>query len=264
MGVAVTCRQYNLALLPAAMLFALYQFRQHGRGPTGRARWLVSATSSLVFAAAPVVLLALFWKGLSSPGMATGASYANWEAGVGLNFSRPIIAAFYIAAYLVPFTFPVMLGIKQAQRWRALLVALLGGAVAAYCSSALLTPGPLHTVVETLSRAPLLQSVFCGSIAAVAIYNTYALSLLVCEKRSMVLSCPPAAFALLTIIFFVGEQIGVGGNIPFYDRYLLSAAPFMGLIAFSILPRLTTLRLLALVPMSLVGHVILWRYAFGK
>jgi hypothetical protein len=263
MGIAVTCRQYNLALLPAAMLFALYEFRQHRRGSSGRTLWLIGAIVSLVLAVAPVFFLALVWKGLSSPGMATRTSYSNWEAGVGLNFSRPIIAAFYIMAYLVPLTFPVMLGIKQAQRWRILLAALLGGAVAAYYSSSLLTPGPLHTVVKTLSRGSILQNVFLGLIAVVAIYNACALGLLMWEKRSMILSSPPVAFALLTIVFFIGEQIGVGGNIPFYDRYLLSAAPFLGLIAFSLLPRLTYPRLLALVTMSLAGHIILWRYAFG-
>jgi hypothetical protein len=263
MGVAVTCRQYNLALLPAATIFALYQFLRRGPAPAGRTIWLVSAIVSLVFAVAPVFLLVLVWKGLSSPGMATGTSYSNWQAGVGLNISRPMVVAFYIAVYLVPLTFPVMLVAKQAQRWGVILVALMGGAVAAYYSSGLLTPGPLHTVITTLARGPVMRSVVVGLVGVVTLYNTCALGQLLWEKRSMVLSSAPVGFALLTIVFFVGEQLGVGGNIPFYDRYVLSIAPFLGLIVFSVLPRLTYPRLLAFATMSLAGHIILWRYAFG-
>ncbi len=239
MGIAVTCRQYNLALLPAAMLFALYQFRESGRSIRDSAAWLVGICASLVLAVLPVFLLVLVWKGLSSPGMATSTSYANWQAGVGLNFSRPLITAFYVAVYLVPFTFPVMMGVTQARRWRILPAALRSGVVAAYCQADLLTPGPLHTVIGTLSRgSDLLQSLIVGLVAAVAIYNVCALGLLIWEKRSVVSTNSPVAFGLLVILCFVGEQIGVGGNIPFYDRYLLTAAPFMGLIAFSVLPRL--------------------------
>jgi hypothetical protein len=46
-------------------------------------------------------------------------------------------------------------------------------------------------------------------------------------------------------------------------RYLLSIAPFLGLIAFSILPQLAYSRLPALAAMSFAGHVILWRHAFS-
>jgi hypothetical protein len=56
----------------------------------------------------------------------------------------------------------------------------------------------------------------------------------------------------------------VGGNLPFYDRYVLQLAPFLGLIAFAILPRLTTVRVLALAGMSILSHIMLWRFAFGS
>jgi hypothetical protein len=68
---------------------------------------------------------------------------------------------------------------------------------------------------------------------------------------------------LLTVVFFIGEQLGVGGNLRLYDRYLLQLAPFLGIIAFSLAPRLTSARLLALAALSAVSHVMLWRYAFG-
>ena len=97
--------------------------------------------------------------------------------------------------------------------------------------------------------------------ATVTIYNGIASGLLLWEQQAVVLSYPP--MALLTVVFFIVEQFGVGGNIPLYDRYLLQLAPFLGIIAFALLPRLTYARLLALASLSIVSYVMLWRYAFG-
>jgi len=109
-----------------------------------------------------------------------------------------------------------------------------------------------------------MQHVAVGVVGFIAVYNIWALGELIWEQRSLIEASAPLVFALLAIIFFICEQFGVGGNIPFYDRYVLNIAPFLGLLAFSVLPRLTYPRLLALAVMSFAGHVILWRYAFGK
>jgi len=58
------------------------------------------------------------------------------------------------------------------------------------------------------------------------------------------------------------EQFGVGGNIPFYDRYILQLAPFFGVIAFALLPALDSARLVALAGLSFLSNVMLWRYVF--
>jgi hypothetical protein len=100
-------------------------------------------------------------------------------------------------------------------------------------------------------------------VTAVAIYNAVSVCSLFWEQRQVLSFCAPAVFALLVIVFFVAEQIGVGGNIPFYDRYVLQLAPFLGVLAFTVLPRLTTGRVLALAGMSLLSHIMLWRFAFG-
>ena len=75
---------------------------------------------------------------------------------------------------------------------------------------------------------------------------------------------PCLLFALLTAVFFVVEQLGVGGNLPLYDRYLLQIAPFLGVIAFTLIPQLTSARLLALTVMAAVSQFMLWHYAFGS
>jgi hypothetical protein len=102
-----------------------------------------------------------------------------------------------------------------------------------------------------------------ASVAFVALYNAVSVCLFLWEQRKTLSSCAPALFALLVIVFFVAEQIGVGGNLPFYDRYVLQLAPFLGILAFFILPRLTPSRLVALAALSVLSHIMLWRFAFG-
>ncbi len=264
MGVAVTCRQYNLALLPAAGLLAALQLARKGWGPGEKWRWALRALFSLSLSAVPVLLLVVAWKGISSPGIQSGASYSMmYRAGAGLNFTRPLIVALYVGLYLVPVTFPVMLRIKPAQHWRALAVAVLGGIAAGFFSGSLLQPGPLNSVVNAAARFPHGAKIVFVLVVVVAIYNSIALGLTLWKQRDVVLSTPPAAFALLTVFVFLLEQFGVGGNIPFYDRYILQVAPFFGVIAFTVLPLLDNARLCALAGLSFVSHIMVWRYVFS-
>jgi len=263
MGSAVTCRQYYLALLPAAALFALYQWRE--RPSNKRSKWAASTIFSLALAIFPVLLMVLVWKGISSPGMATGTSYDHmWKATVGLNLLRPMIVAFYAAVYLLPFTFPAMFRLNGSQRRIALLIAVLGGLGIAYFSSLFLQPGPLNSLVRFASRAPHGGTAVFALAAVAALYNAVAIALLIWDQRTSIASNAPALFSVLVVLFFVAEQIGVGGNLPFYDRYVLQLAPFLGIIAFSVLPRLTPPRILALAGLSVLSHIMLWRFAFAS
>src|SRR5216683_2009453 len=259
---AVTCRQYYLALLPAAALFAFYQWRR--LASQEKFRWLAGVILSLVLTAIPVILLVLVWKGISSPGMATGTSYNHaWKATVGRNLSRPIVVAFYVSAYLLPFTFPAMFQLKASQRRIGLLVAVLGGIGVTYFSSLFLQPGPLNSLIRMASRLPYGGTVLFAVIAIGVIYNAASVCCLLWEQRHSLSSRAPVVFAIFAVAFFIVEQFGVGGNLPFYDRYVLQIAPFLGLIAFTILPRVTPSRLTALACLSLLSHGMLWRFAFG-
>ncbi len=261
MGIAVTCRQYYLALFPAAALVGVFQLR--GRGSKEKLFRALGVILFLAVASTPVILLITVWKDISSPSMATGMWY-GWSAGVGLNVFRPIVASFYSCFYLVPLTFPVLWRMRPAPRWPALLFASLGGIVAACLRSSLLQPGPLRALVRTASRIPAGDFILFGLIAGLTVYNAIIIGLLLWEKRDILTSCPPLLFALLTGAFFVVEQLGVGGNLPLYDRYLLQIAPFLGIIAFTFIPQLTPARLLALSAMAAFSQVMLWHYAFGS
>jgi hypothetical protein len=259
MGIAVSCRQYYLALFPAAALFSLS--RLGGQGAKQKLLRLLGTILSLSVASVPVILLICVWRGITSPGTATGATL-DWKAYVDLNLFRPIVAAFYSCFYLVPLTFPAVWRVRPPARWLALLGASIAGIVAAYFGPSLLQPGPLHTFISIGSRLPAGKFILLGCIAALTVYNAIVIGVLVWQKRNFAQSCSPAIFALLTVVFFVVEQLGVGGNVPLYDRYLLQIAPFLGIVAFSVLPRLGFTRLLALAAMNVVAHVMLWSQAF--
>ena len=257
MGIAITCRQYYLMLLPAAVLVAVIQSR---RGPVGKSPLMsVAVILSLATAIIPVLLLVLTWRGFTSPGVAR--NLLNTE--VGTSVLRPVVTVFYVALYLVPLTFPVMLRLRFAQYQRALLFAALAGIGATYFRSYLLQPGPLMSLVRIGGRVPTGEFIIFALIAVVTIYNAVALGLHLWSRGASLFSSPLVVFALLAIVFFIGEQAGVGGNMPFYDRYLLQLAPFLGLVAFDVFPGLDLQRLLALLFLSVVGQVMLWRHALG-
>jgi len=258
-GIAVICRQYFIALLPTAGALTIFLLRDR---PSSRTfQWLGSVLISLIIAVIPVLLLVLTWKGLASPGMETGTSYSNYQIGVGLAWFRPVVVIFFAAVYLLPYSFPAMGRVSLKRRWPALLSALLVGFVATYFRNSFLSLGILHTLVGAASRIPAGGAVFFWLISSVATYNAIAVCDHLWSERSRLRTCVPVVFALLFVFFFIAEQVGVGGNIPFYDRYVLQLAPFLGLIGFWLFPKFTWSRILAIVGLAAVSQATLWQHA---
>ena len=262
MGIAVSCRQYYLALFPAAALFTLLQLRR--KETKQKYLRLLATILSLSAASVPVILLIGVWRGVTSPGTAAGVSSPEWKAYADLNLFRPIVAAFYSCFYLIPLAFPGTWRVRPRARWPAFLAAAIAGIVAACLEPWLLQPGPLRAAILIGARLPMGDFVLLGCIAALTVYNAVVIGQLVWDRRDSVLSCPPLIFAMLTVVFFIVEQLGVGGNVPFYDRYVLQIAPFLGIIAFSLIPRLGFARLLTLAAINVLAHVMLWRHAFER
>jgi hypothetical protein len=261
LGLSVTCRQYYLALLPAAGLLAIYRFGFHGRG-NDQTRYF-AAFVSMSLAVLPVVWLVFAWKGLSSPEMAAGSSYQGWKAGVGLNLQRPMAAAFYGALYLVPLTCPPILHSRSKYRRVILAISVVAGAAASAFMATLLQPGPVHSAIRFASHVPYGGPLLFSVLVAIAAYNLQAFAAMMWDRRAALKTCYPFVFSLLIVLFFVAEQLGVGGNIPFYDRYVLQIAPFLGVIAFSTLPGLSQSRTLVLLALSCLSHLMLWRFAWA-
>jgi hypothetical protein len=260
MGIAVTSRQYYLALLPAAALLAIWEMRRSEQPRSWF--WKTGAVVSMALAVVPALLLVMIWKGATSPGVAAGVTYTNWQVKVGANVFRPVTALIYSAVYIVPLTFPLMLRWNLSRRWREIGIAVLAGLAAARFHQQTLQPGPLRSAFYAIAHRPWMMEVMFGMLVAVATFSALAIARTMWEKREELFSRPAVVFALLMVGFFIGEQAGVGGNTPFYDRYMLQLAPFLGVISFAALPRLGYERLSVFAAMSVLNHVILWRYAF--
>jgi len=261
LGLAVTCRQYYLALLPSALLVAFFLLPVPAS--QARAPYILTVLGSLLLAMIPVGLLILAWHGLSSPSMAAGTSYKQWRAAVGLNLTRPMIATLYIAVYLLPFTFPVPMHARFVKRLVTICGAAAAGATAAYFRDNVLQPGPLHSLEEMASHFWRGQFLVVAVLTALASYNGVTFVMLVWRRRASVLENPVVLFSLFVLVFFVIEQLGIGGNIPFYDRYIMQLAPFLAFITFGTLPGLGALRLITFALLALLSHGLLWRNAFG-
>jgi len=261
MGIAVTSRQYYLALLPAAALLAIWEMRRSAQPRSWFSK--IGAVVSMALAVVPALLLVMIWKGATSPAMAAGVTYTNWQVKVGANFFRPVTALIYSSVYLVPLTFPLMLRLNLSRRWRDIGIAILAGLGAARFHAQTLQPGPLRSAFYAIAHGPLMMEVMFGMLVAVATFGALTIARTLWDGREELFSRPAVVFAVLMVLCFIGEQAGVGGNTPFYDRYMLQLAPFLGVIAFAALPRLGYERLSVLAAMSVLNHVILWRYAFA-
>ena len=261
-GLSIACRQYYLALLPAAGVLALLQLN-HKTSNRKVLRFAFVAVS-LAVALLPVLPMILIWHGITSPGIATGASYSNFHASVGISWSRPLIVAFYVALYLLPFSFPAMLRIPGNRRVPAAVAAALIAVAATHFRASLLNPGPLNSLIDAATRFPFAGAPLFFVIAAAAAFNAIAIAMILWRERSRLSAAAPAIFSTLLILFFIVEQFGVGGNVPFYDRYVLQLAPFLGVLGVWLFPKFTRLRALALVALAALSHFMLWRYAFLK
>jgi hypothetical protein len=260
LGLSITCRQYYVAILPTMFIVALFQF--YRRRTEVRPRWFIAIALSVLLATVPLGFLVFIWKGMSSPGMVTGNSYNNaWRSTVAVNLNRPLVAAFYILLYLFPLTFPAIRTLSRIQRALAGLFALLSAALLLPLRDAILQPGPLQSVLHGVRRLQGAEPIAFGAVTALIIFNAVAVACVVRKRRLIIWSEAPVLFAICIILFFVLEQSGIGGNIPFYDRYVLQLAPFLGIFGFAFLRPIRVEQVGALAGLYLLNEAMLWRYA---
>ncbi len=256
-GFAVTSRQYYLALLACWPILLLYRWRSKLSGSAVTAAFL-----ALAAAAAPILCLILVWHGLSSPNIVAGVSYTKWSSKVGFNLIRPAIAAFYVGLYFVPLTISEAVHGRLATRKKILAFAGFGGIATALIGASFVQPGPLHTLLGVGERVPHGANILLAAVAAITIYNFTLFADSAWERRDELIRNPVVVLSSLVIVFFILEQVGVGGNIPFYDLYVMQIAPFLGVVAFAVYPRLKTARMIPLALLWVLGQVTLWRYLF--
>jgi hypothetical protein len=99
-------------------------------------------------------------------------------------------------------------------------------------------------------------------ITALLAFNLAAFIWLVWEQRAVLSSVPVFVFSCLFLIVFLAEQVAVGGNVPFWERYVLQIGPFLGILSFAAVRSVSAARIAVLAAFCALGNVMLWRYAF--
>lgn len=260
MGLSVTARQYYLALLPSMVLFAFFHHRENEWQDK---RKIIITILSIMLATAPCAYLFSIWGGASSPGMSSGASYSGIQAGIGLSISRPVIVLFYITVYFLPYTTGLWLREKTRLSKGTFLFILIGALAIGYFGPTLLQEGPLNTIMAGLGTVlPYLDRIALTIIGGLSLYNAALMIRLITQQRTQLFASPPFLFSLLFLMFFIAENIAVGGNINFYERYVLQVAPFIGIIAYSITKRISRAYIVMLGLLFLSSNGMLWRLYF--
>lgn len=247
-GVALLCRQYSLA-------FAV------GLGLA----WLSGARSirlAAVTGAGPLTALALLflvWGGLLSPSFkASGGPELHTR--LGLNLWRPISAATYVGLYLAP----LLLTARPFLRWRS----LVAGAILAVGCVALRLPvlgnGPVLTLVKGVTGGwPLLLEVSTFIVLVLGL-GSFLLALVGLRPwlaPNRLTSDPLLVLSIATVVAFVLQQLAVGGNNPFFERYILVVSPFFSLWGLRVgAPSRGWLEAYTGV-LVVLGQFMLWRHA---
>jgi len=171
---------------------------------------------------------------------------------------RPLPAVFYLAVYMCPLSFPLVASLQRRQLWCATMFAVSVFIAVMATSPDILQWGPIKSGIEAIGARSGYQRVLLAALTAVVAFNAWGVTdASIIEWKRL---GPLCSFSIFFLLFFVIEQVGVGGNIQFYERYTLQAAPFLGLIGLRLVPRLDCMRLGSVCTMFAFSHWMLWRY----
>ncbi|WP_420149697.1 hypothetical protein [Spirosoma sp.] len=269
LGLATVARFYYIPLLPALfVVLILSEWQQYvaKASLTFTGRKLLPYLFILI-SLLPLVGLIVLWGGLTPP------SFNKWShlrSGVSFNVLRPVSTSAIIGVYIAPF---VLLNVS----WKsvlfkrtllatlpiALLLALFQVNLFHTSSIGNVFSGPIeHSLAHMQVRSTLMLRL--------GLFLLYSLSFvsLACVIQRMTLVIRERDFTDKALIysitfvgFFVASQAFIGGNHPFYERYLIHPWPFIGYILAAILPEfLTTRTYLFMAIYTMVSIAILARW----
>ena len=245
LGLATIARFYYIPLLPALAILLLLTdwelYMKQGFTHVLANKWLLYVCIGI--ALLPLVGLIVLWGGLTPP---LFQQWSKLRSGISFNALRPLSALALTGMYAAPF---VLLNVSWTSKLflRTLLVVLLVALLLAALQINLfhdpssvndVTSGPIeHTLQLIQARSDLafgagLFVVYSMSFLTIALAIQQLFRLLRTEgfaDRGLV-------FSVLFVAFFIGSQAFVGGNHPFFERYLIHPWPFLGYILVALFP----------------------------
>jgi hypothetical protein len=246
LGLATIARFYYIPLLPALFIVLLLtdweHYAEYGFAHVLASKWLLYVCIGT--ALLPLIGLIVLWGGLTPP---LFHQWSKLRSGISFNGLRPLSALALTGVYAAPF---VLLNID----WRsklflrtlafvvpvALLLAALGINLFHDASSVDdVTSGPVEHTLQLIQTKNSLGL----SIGLFVVYSLSFLTLaLVIQKLFRLMLAEGFAdkglvFSVLFVAFFIASQAFVGGNHPFFERYLIHPWPFLGYILVVLFPR---------------------------
>ncbi|AUD04360.1 hypothetical protein [Spirosoma pollinicola] len=251
LGCTTVSRFYFIPLLPALFVVLFVadweQYNQQGAvNELGRKllRYLFIAVGIL-----PLVGLAIIWGGLTPPAF---HQWSKLRSGISFNTFRPLSTFILIGIYVAPI---VLVNVY----WKAKgLLRSVGIGVAVALILALVnvnlfhdsssvndvTSGPVeHTLAWLISRGELayragLFMFYSLSFISMAVIIPWIVDFVKAKDYSD----KALVYSIAFVVLFVISQAFVGGNHPFFERYLTHPWPFLGYILVCMFPRFLTTR----------------------
>jgi len=250
-GAALCFRQYYLALVPA---FALAWWK----APDRWQRWIL-------FAIGPVLVLGAYfvlWGGLTSAAARAGATFGrDYKAYVGVNLARPLSALAFIGAYAAPL---VPWGDRTRISRRDLgIIMALAGVFAGFIhlrAEPVWGGGPLLTIITGVGRVRPMAGALADWLVLTAALSAILLLVHV-TWRGKQAGAPLDVLCAAFLVGFLVEQFGVGGNIPYYERYAQQTMFFASALVVLRAPPRAVRALIFIAVLLAASQWILWRNA---
>ena len=231
-GLSIITRFYYIALIPAIFLPELMRinslkvFKEVFR----------SNIFSFTLIIAPLIFLLFTWNSLTPPKL---LEMGGELSEVGFNFPRFIISLIYLGFYVSPFIF-FLPGIE----WRKIIFnkSIVFPSILASIAILAIWPNIFNLVDRPISTG-IIYSIYKLIISSFSENVGYAYNLTIIsfclisffaflyhfiERR--LYSEKFGLIAGLFVLFFMIQQIFIGGNIAFYERYVFVASFFIGML----------------------------------
>ncbi|MFD2937132.1 hypothetical protein [Spirosoma flavum] len=270
LGFTTIARFYFIPLLPALVIVLLLshwrRYVQHGFKSIGAAKVLMYLAIGVSLL--PLVGLIFLWRGLTPP------AFNQWSilrSGISFNAFRPFSTLAITGVYIAPVVL-LNISLTSALLVRTLSIALCLALILAVCEINLfhdslsvsnVFSGPIeHSLAWIKSKGDM--ALYMGLFT---IYSLSLFSLAIVIKwtfyyiRKKDFSDKGLLFSVVFVFFFVVSQAFVGGNHPFFERYLFHPWPFIGYIIVSMFPGFLNVRTyLALAAYTLLSVIILTKW----
>lgn len=251
LGLTTIARFYFIPLLPTLFIVLFLsdwqQYRQSGflyRPGRRILMYLFIAIGVL-----PLGGLILLWGGLTPPGF---NQWSELRLGISFNPFRPFSALAMVGIYTAPFVFVNVNWKSDLFSGKVLVACLVAFLLALFrvnlfhdpLSISTVYSGPIEHGLAWLQAKhdlllPLGLFFFYGAGLSSLVLITQRLIGFVASQN---LSNKGLVFSLVFVILFLVSQAFVGGNHPFYDRYLIHPWPFIGYLVASLMPRFLNAR----------------------